>query len=122
MKINELNDEVFYDFASRKMGMSVSLFKSDLRFKKTENRVSITFYIGGEAADERKFIFKDDVCEYCEGTHGNVEDMSRQWVSYLANEVCESDEEANYFIDKYNAKIDARINNYAKQQVSLKIV
>ena len=54
MKINNLSDDVFFDFASGIVGVDVELYKSDLQMSKTEKGVKLKFYLGGEVEDERK--------------------------------------------------------------------
>lgn len=122
MKIKELNENVFYDFVSRQINANVKFFKEDLKLKRTDSEVKIKFYVGGESADERRFVFTDDTCMYYNAAFNQVTDKSREWVTYLADEVCETEEYANYFIDKYNEKIERRISDYSKEQASLKIV
>ena len=121
MKIEELDNEVFYNFATMQSGEDVSLYKADLVFEKTDSFVKLRFYIGGESDDERKFIFTDDTCKFHNGHTQTTIDLSRDWIEYLAYDIYECDEEANYFVSKYNSKIDSQIKLYAQQQASLKI-
>ena len=122
MKINKYDESVFLDFASREIGVDVRMFRPDMNFVKTEKCVKLTFYVGGESLDLRKFIFCDDDCEFIHGGFNNNKDLSREWVMYLSEEVCESDDEANFFIDKYNDKLETQIKEYSKAKRNLRIV
>lgn len=121
MKIYQLNENVFFDFASRKLGVNVRVFKNDMRFDLSEKGANLKFYIGGESLDLRKFIFTDDSCLYFQGTYNESVDLSRDWIIYLSEEVCSSENDAKYFADKYNEKLEAQIKEYSKEKRNLKI-
>lgn len=121
MKINQFKDEVFFNYASKIIGADVRLYIHDLKFKRTEHAVKLSFYVGGETADARKFTFTDDSCEYMNASNNSTLDLSREWIMNLVEDVCCSDEEADYFVDKYNAKLEAKITQYTQEKRNLMI-
>ena len=121
MKVNEFDKKVFLNFASKKIGLDAGLFQHDMKFVQTENGSKLKFYIGGESADLRKFMFTDSSCVYFNGLYDHNVDVSREWILYLADEVCTNEDEANYFIDQYNEALEAKIQEYAEDKRSLRI-
>ena len=121
MKINKFDDDVFFDFASRKIGINVKLFNNDMEFKRSDKGVKLHFYIGGESADSREFLFTDSSCVFIEGNFNGKRSLSREWVMYLAEEVCDSEEEAKYYIDAYNRRLESKIAQYAKEKRDMMI-
>lgn len=121
MKIKEFNDDVFFDFASRKIGTNVQLFNNDMVFQKSDKAVTLLFYVGGESADARKFVFTDDSCSFVNGYFNSKQDLGREWITYLSEEVCDSEDEANYFIDAYNKRLEDKIAQYTKAKRDMMI-
>ena len=120
MEINKFDKTVFTSFASRQLKYDVMLFKNDLKLKRTEEGVNLEFFVGGEMEDARHFVFTDDSCKFFNAYYNMEKNVSKEWILYLSDEICETDEQADYFIDKYNQRIEKNINEYANKQRELK--
>ena len=118
MRINKLNEDIFYDFASELIGVDVRLYQSDLQMKRSEKGVKIRLFLGGEIEDQRKILFQDTKCFYKNyALRQDAQDISYDWVQYLiecAGELTE--DEKDEIIDEYNANIEKEIENYTTQK------
>ena len=118
MKLNKLNDEVFYDFASQTIGVNVRLYKDVLTLIKTEKGVKLTIFLGGEQEDKRKVFFQDSKCIFVNYSHSRSEkDVSYNWVNYLLDNVNDlTDDEKDAIVDEYNSNLEKEIESYASQK------
>ena len=114
MKINKLNNDVFYKFASKQLGVDVELYLHDLTIKRTDRGVKMCVYLGGEIEDGYKFDFRDTMCAYTNlGFKAVIQDVSREWVKHVlvyAEEL--SDAEKEGIVEEYNKNIEKDIQNY----------
>lgn len=119
MKINKLNNEFFYDFASWVLGVDVELYKHDLILERANDKIKLKVFLGGEMEDGRKLLFKDEKCvfKHCGCFNCESKDISVQWIKYLLEYADElTDEDKQEIVDKYNENIEKDINNYASKR------
>lgn len=118
MKVNKLDNEIFYDFASQLIGIDVKLFKHDLELKRTEQGLKLKVYLGGEREDLRECFFQDCRCVYKNYVHGSTkQDVSYDWVCFvIANADELTAKEKKELVDAYNANLEDEIQHYAKQK------
>lgn len=118
MKINKLDDEVFFDFASGVIGVNVELYKADLQMTRSDKGVKLKLYLGGEKEDERKLLFQDAKCVYVNQAHGeSKKDVTYCWVNYLLHEVDElSDGDKQEIVNSYNNNLENEIKNYTSEK------
>ncbi len=125
MKINKLNDEFFFEFASYILGVDVKFYKHDSKIKRDENCIKFKFYLGGEMEDGRKFLFKDDKCVFksSEAIYAESQDLSYQWVQFLlANAVELTEQDRLEIVDSYNNNIEKEIRDYTSKKREALIV
>ena len=118
MKINKLNNQTFYDFASVVLGVNVELYKEVLQITRTENSVKLKLYLGGEIEDVRKFLFQDTKCIFANNAHGeSKKDISYNWLMYLLEYVDElSEEDKQAIVDEYNLSLEKDIESYSSKK------
>jgi len=118
MKINKLNDQTFYDFASDVIGVDILLYKEVMQMKRTEKGVKLKVYLGGENEDQRKFYFTDTKCIFVNNALDVSEhNLSYDWIQYIldcADELSEEDKQE--IVDEYNTNLEQDITNYATQK------
>ena len=125
MKINKLNDNFFFNFASEILGVDVLTYGSDIEIKRNENNVKLMVLWGGEMEDERKFIFKDDKCIFKNLAYhaDSARDISYEWVQYiLDNAEGLTNEEIREIVDDYNENIENEIKDYTVRRREALIV
>jgi len=118
MKINKLNNNKFYEFASNMMGVDVTLYKDVLELQKVEKGVKLKLYLGGEREDERCLYFKDTKCVYVNNAISSAkQDVSYEWIMYVLENAEElTDEEKAMIVEDYNNNLENEIKNYASQK------
>ena len=118
MRIDKLNDDIFYDFASEVIGANIRLYQSDFQMIRSEKGVKIRVFLGGENEDQRRFYFQDSKCVFINYSHGTQEkDLSYDWILYMlecADELTEEDKDE--IIDEYNTNLEKEIENYANKK------
>ena len=118
MKINKLNNNKFYEFASGMIGIDVTLYKDVLVMQKVEKGVKLKVYLGGEKEDERCFYFKDTKCYYVNNAISAAkQDVSYAWIVYVLENAEElTDEEKESIVEEYNNNLENEIKNYTSQK------
>lgn len=118
MKIEKLNDNMFYNFASQMIGVDVRLYKDDLFMKKSERGVKVTVFLGGEQDDKRKIFFQDTKCVFVNYSLTRSErDVSYNWVNYVLDNAEElTDDEKDEIVDEYNTNLEKEIESYASRK------
>ncbi|MBO5954575.1 MAG: hypothetical protein J6Q13_01245 [Clostridia bacterium] len=118
MRINKLNDNMFYNFASKMIGVDVRLYKDYIQMKRTDKGVKIKMYVGGELEDQRKILFQDTKCLFKNyALRQDAQDVSYDWVQFVleyADELTEDEKEE--IVDEYNQNLENEIENYASKK------
>lgn len=111
MRITNLEDEVFYGFANKKINFNPDIHEHE--FIKGTDRVCLKIYLGGEIEDIRTFNFKDYECGYLDGRLHKSVRIDADWVKYLVKNT-ELGEDKKY-IDGWNLKVQEKIDRATQE-------